>query len=82
MQSSGEQNQWRAMNQPITDRRAPVVGSDEFAGAGQLGGTLEHDASGSQVRKNTRSKRNPGVQKQFKEPDTNDLQNIKKNNYI
>jgi len=78
MQSSGEGGTWRAMNQPM-NAEGHMMGGDEG-----INRTLDPD----RPSKNSRTKRNPGVQKQFKEPDTDrqsaaaDLKNIRKNNFV
>jgi|TARA_B110000305_G_C19094332_1_gene472268 hypothetical protein len=48
------------MNMPINTGRTQLVGED-------VNRTMEADGSGMRQSKNTRSKRNPGVTKEFKE---------------
>lgn len=71
--SSAEGNQWKAMNQPITDRRTTVL--DDGPGQ-QQNNTIDVDGS-----QGLRKKQPP--KKQFKEPaDPDELAKLQKNNYI
>lgn len=86
MNSSGEESQWRAMNQPINAKRTQIVGHDEMEGFGQ-NRTLDPDGHRG---KQKGPKKNPGLMKQFKEPAdltdrqeaVQDLARIRKNNFV
>ena len=72
--SSTEGVQWKAMNQPITDRRTTVL--DDGQSPMALNNTIDLDGS-----QGMRKKQPP--KKQFKEPGDNDeLAKLQKNNFV
>ena len=83
--SSGEGTQWN-VSQPLNGKRTQIVGYEEMDAIAAQNRTLDADGH----RKNTKSKRGPGVTKQFKEPGdlterheaASDLARIRKNNYV
>ena len=88
MHSSGEQNssQWKNINMPMGGAigRTQIVAHDEMNFGNNR--TLEHDNKQS---RGARSKRNPGVTKQFLEPSEmtdrakdKDIAKIKSNNFL